>query len=274
VNTGQLLLNTWIFEPSVLIGCAILLGGYYLVVFKLQPKRRSVVLWFTVGVQLLLIALVSPLHTLGDNYLFSAHMLQHLVLVLIVPPLLLLGIPAELAKAVLKNPVCRVAERILSFPVISWLLGVGTVYLWHLPIMYEATLQNHTLHIVEHLSFLVTSTIFWWPILSPLPELRLPPLGALIYLFMGAVSSSVLGIIIAFAPAGLYPFYTNPVDTLNILPLLRRDWGLDPASDQQLAGVLMWVPGSFIYFCVAMGVLARWFKEQTARDYQLWSQEY
>jgi len=213
-------------------------------------------------------ALESPLEALGDTYLFSAHMLQHLLLILLVPPLLLLGMPRWLTKLILDWSLPKVVEPKLGRPLVAWLVGVVTVWVWHLPILYNATLLDENIHILEHVSFLITATIFWWPVFHPMPEQRAAPLTTIIYLFAAAASSSALGIILTFAPAGLYPAYLQPFDTLGILPLLRSEWGLTPAVDQQVGGLLMWVPGSLVYLSGIIGALARWYSisEQDIKD--------
>ena len=103
---------------------------------------------------------------------------------------------------------------------------------WHIPTFFNAALANQPLHIFEHLSFLATGTLFWWPIV----EQRLTPLSAITYLFSACVSCSLLGAALSFSEPGMYPAYLHPEDSLGILPLLRDGWGLDPKNDQQLAG--------------------------------------
>jgi putative membrane protein len=256
MTTWQLLTSTWSWEPSILLGCLFLLGGYLAAV---RGRFDQKTVFFGSGVLIIGVALISPLEALGDTYLFSAHMLQHLLLLLVVPPLLLLGIPPRLAQRLLAWPPANRTERILGRPWLAWLLGVGTVWVWHLPSLYNATLADETIHILEHLDFLVTATIFWWPILAPLTERRLAPLAMLPYLFAAAAASSVLGIILTFAPVGLYPAYLKPTDSLGALPLLRDGWGLSPAVDQQIGGLLMWVPGSLVYFAGIIVALVRWY---------------
>lgn len=253
----QLLTSTWDWQPTVLAGCAGLLAAY------LAPGRALTGrFWiFLLGVLTLMVALVSPVDTLGDRYLFSAHMLQHLLLILVVPPLLLLGIPPAMIEPVLARPAVRAAEHALGHPALAWPLGISTLWLWHLPVLYDAALVNGSVHIVQHLSFLVTSTIFWWPVLGSLARYRLSLPIAILYLFSASIASSVLGIILTFAPAGLYWPYQHPVGSAAIVHLLRDQWGFDPASDQQVGGLLMWVPGGLTYLVVICGLLARWYGE-------------
>lgn len=270
MTAGEIFTNTWSIEPSVIVGCLGLLLGYYWLVVKVRPAKRSCVFWFTAGIQVLLLALISPLETLGDNYLFSTHMAQHLLLVLVVPVLLIKGLPPELVRGVLRWRWTERLERFFSRPLITWQIGVLAVWLWHLPVLYEATLQNQFIHINEHLFFLVTAVIFWWPVFNPIAERRPASLGSMLYLLTAALASTLLGIILTFAPAGIYPTYVNPVDTFKILPVIRGEWGLTPTLDQQLGGILMWVPGSTFYLISIIAVFLRWHAEQerTARSFE------
>jgi putative membrane protein len=144
-------------------------------------------------------------------------------------------------------------ERALGQPPVSWLLGVGTMLAWHIPVLFNAAVASDGLHIFQHLSFLVTGTIFWWPVVGHLGERHLPMLASVSYLFSACLCCSLLGAFLTFGPVGLYPAYLNPP---------ARLWGLDPTSDQQLAGVLMWVPGCFVYLSGILSTLLRWYAEE------------
>jgi len=257
MTTWRLLTTMWDLEPSILAGCAALLTAYALLVRPAATTRGAL---YAGGVLTLLLALISPLDTLGAGYLFSAHMLQHLLLVLVVPPLLLLGIPAPSYARLLAWGPARRAEQALGRPLVAWPLGIVTLWVWHYPAVYDAVLSDVGLHILQHLSFLVTSTIFWWPVLAPVDTgRRLGPFGTIVYLMAAVIASSVLGIVITFAPPGLYPAYLRLGDRSGVLTLLRGGWGLTPAVDQQIGGVLMWVVGAPIYLLGVLVVLARWF---------------
>jgi putative membrane protein len=263
MTTWQAFRTTWDWEPSVLIGCTALIGAY-IAATRRRPSRHA---WFFfAGILVLLVAQCSPLDALGDTYLFSAHMIQHLLLLLIVPPLLILGIPARLAERWLASPRARMAERTLRQPAVAWPLGIGAMYVWHIPALYNATLAHTGIHIAEHLCFLVTGAIFWWPVCAPLAATRYAPLAAMLYLFTAAVAGSVLGIILTFASPGLYPAYLHPLDTRGLLPLIRDGWGVSPSVDQQTGGLIMWVPGGLVYLCAIIGTLARWHSEEEEED--------
>jgi cytochrome c oxidase assembly factor CtaG len=250
----QLLTSTWNWDPSVLAGGAALIGLYLAAIGSRLTTRA---LLFVAGVLTTLFALVSPLDVLGDTYLFSAHMVQHLLLMQVTPPLLLLGTPAWLAKKITDWPPAGGVERILGRPWVAWLLGIGTMWLWHLPALYNAALADETVHVVEHLSFLVTSTIFWWPVLSPIMERRLSPPAILLYLVPAIIAGCMLGSLVSYAAPGVYN-YLHPADTLGALSLLRDRWGLSPAVDQLLGGLAMWVLGGLVYLCGILNGIARW----------------
>jgi cytochrome c oxidase assembly factor CtaG len=144
---------------------------------------------------------------------------------------------------------------------------MGMMWVWHLPLLYNAALASDPVHIVEHGLFLATAFLFWWPVLGP-AEARaaLPAWAAVLYLFLALAAGSVLGIILAFAPPGLYPIYLAPPDTHGLLALVRDRWGLTPADDQQLGGFLMWIPGGIAYSLAMLAVVARWFAEPDEDD--------
>lgn len=258
MTTGQLLLTAWDWEPSVLIGCAALVAGYWA---EVRPITARAAL-FVAGVVFMLVALVSPIDVLGDSYLFSMHMLQHLLLVLVVAPLLLLGIPPHAFRRLLRWRAADRAERVLGRPLLAWAIGVGTLWVWHAPPLYELALRYEGVHIVQHLFFLVSASILWWPVIAPVPERRrLSSFAAMPYLLATALSSSLLGIIITFAPLGLYPSYLHPVDHLGILPLIRGQWHVTALADQQLGGLMMWVLSSPVYLLATAIALGRWYGE-------------
>jgi len=259
------LLTAWDLEPTVIAGGLALLAAY----LASHPWRDRRAALFFAGDLMLVLALISPLDVLADNYLFSAHMVQHLILVLVVPPLFLLGVSESFVRAVLTLPPLAKMERFLSRPAVACVLFVSTLWLWHIPALYDATLASESVHVFEHMTFLVTATIFWWPILSPLKSLRLTPASAIAYLFAAALSNSLLGILLTFSRAGLYASYLNPVDRYGLGSLLRGWWGLDPATDQQLGGLIMWVLGGLVFLGAILGVLARW--QRALEPEECWS---
>ncbi len=236
----------WDPHPSVIIGL-VLLGGLYVYLGGLKASRRRVAS-FAGALLVLGLALNGPLHNLSDRYLFSAHMVQHLVLTLVFPPLLLYGTPAWVVRPLLRPRwLYRLARRVTR-PLAAGVLFSVPITLWHFPQFYEAALEHHPLHIAQHLVFLATGVLMWWPVLSPTPELpRASYLTQLLYLFTLGLPMSVAGALITLSDDVLYPFYAAA----------PRLWGLAPLADQQLGGLVMWVGGT-IYLWVAASVV--WFR--------------
>ncbi len=195
-----------------------------------------------------------PLHDLSDDYLFSAHMVQHLVLTFIVPPLLLIGTPGWMLRP---RCACRriaAVARWLTRPR-SLLRAVqrddsrrGTC-----PPLYNLAMATIRVHIVEHLMFMATAVLMWWPLLSPLPELpRLSYPGQMLYCFLMSIPMSVVAIYIALADHVLYPAYEAA----------PRIWGILPLQDQMIGGLIMWIPGGLFFYGVMTVVFFKW----AARD--------
>ena len=266
--TTQQLFTTWDWTPGLLLSLALLVGGYLgLVRGQLMPHSG----YFFGGVFLLAITLASPLNRLAHQYLFSAHMAQHMILLLIVPPLLVAGIPERAARRWLPDR----SRNISVLPVAAWLVGVGIMWFWHVPGMFNATGQpgiavcgvgtttlTASLHDLQNGSLLMAGVLFCWPILSPVREQRLPALSGMAYLFTACVGCSLLGLAITFSSTLLYTTYAATIDLTGTGYLIRQQWGLTPEADQQIGGLLMWVPGCFLYVTAALYLLMRWFNEE------------
>ncbi|MDE3089278.1 MAG: cytochrome c oxidase assembly protein [Chloroflexota bacterium] len=249
-------LTDWNWEPSILLGLALLVGAYLGAIgpwrarFQSSEKtERAQITFFLLGAFTLFIALVSPLDEWSDHYLFSAHMVQHILLTLIAPPLLLIGTPGWMLRPLLRFPAVARVARTLTLPVVAFALFNLDFAIWHLPAFYEATLENNTLHIVEHLLFMATGVLNWWPLLGSLKELpRLPAPAQILYLFLEAVPATILGAVFVFAPSPLYPTYVNA----------PRVFGISAADDQILSGLIMAMPGAMIYLGALSVVFFVW----------------
>lgn len=252
-------LTDWDWQPSIIGGTILVLALYVYAIGPLRAKFRRAdevppgrVLAFVLGVNLMFLSLFSALDELGDRYLFSAHMLQHLILMMIGPPLLLIGTPAWLIEPLLRRKIVLRIGKILLHPAVAFTLFNVDVWVWHAPPLYDATLFNQNLHILEHISFVLSGLIFWWPMFSPLKEglPRLSTGGQILYLFFGSMPMMILGAGLTFVPPLYAPYLYAP-----------RVWGLSPATDQQLGGLLMWVPVS-LYMIVIMSILfIRWIQQ-------------
>jgi putative membrane protein len=262
MTTQQLLLTAWEWKPFVLGGCLAALLLYA----ALGKHWKSIKISYLLGgLAVCLLALVSPISVLADGYLFSAHMLQHMLLLLIAPPLLLLSLPLGQPSTPSSHPLWDRVERVLTYPLLTWLAGVGAMWLWHVPTLCNAATSSQPIHGLQVFTLLVMGGLFWWPICGPLANRRLPVLNAVLYLFSACVGCTLLGIWITFSPVEVCSIFMHPADKLGILPLIQHDWKLTPALDQQIGGLLMWVPACLIYLSIIMGMLLKWFAAKDGR---------
>ncbi len=257
----------WNWDPLIIVP---VLTGVIVYLFWVRFKWNRPTLLFLLGNLTLLIALVSPIATIGETGLFSVHMLQHMMLTLIAAPLLILGMPQSLAQFLLRPVLLRRILHRCADPRLAWCIGVGTLWVWHLPVLYEAALQQEWIHIVQHLCFVAAAAIFWNAVLNPIDAFRLKTAQAILYVVSAGFVNSLLAIMITFAPRHLYPYYSNPVGASPQTEQFIDGWGLGALLDQQLGGALMWVMGAVISGLVVMALLATWF-QKPERD--VWVQE-
>jgi cytochrome c oxidase assembly factor CtaG len=256
MNTWTVIASCWAPDPIAVGACVA--AGVTLAIGRRKPSRVRA-FPFAAAVAVLVLALASPIGQLADGYLFSAHMLQHLMLVLVVPPLAMMGLQPLLAA----RPPSRIGRFVLR-PVVAWGLGVGAMWLWHERALCDAAIQSALVHRVQEISLLAMGTAFWVPVLAPRDEARLPPLAGVLYLFTACVACTLLGILITFSPVRVCSVFAHPVDGLGVMPLVRDGWGLSAERDQQIGGLLMWVPACLVYGVGILGVLARLFHEPDA----------
>lgn len=255
-STGEIL-TQWSWEPSVVAGTVLLAVGYYYAAGPLRrrhnlgpPLTGGQITSFVLAELTLVFALLSPLDIIGDEYLFSAHMVQHLLLASVWPPLLLLALPAWMARPVFRIPVLGSLFSFAVMPVVALILFNANIYLWHLPGPYDLTLRSESVHILEHLTFMVFGLVNWWPVLSPIAEQRLSYPLQVLYLFVDGMLMMVLGIVFTFAPIVFYsPYAAAP-----------RLWGISALSDQQVGGLIMWYPGNIPYGIALIVAFYKWFE--------------
>jgi cytochrome c oxidase assembly factor CtaG len=223
-----------------MIGTVFLVLGYALATGPLRsryrwgervPPARQLV--FYLGTLCMFLALIGPLDVLGDEDLFSAHMVQHMILSFVAPPLWLLGTPAWL----IRRLVPRRSLRGLINPVLAFALFNGVMWVWHLPAFYDDALSNEWLHIGEHLMFMASGVIGFLPVLKSEMVSTMTPIRKLMYLVPAMFSCTALAALITLSSRQLYPFYGNA----------SLGWGLTPLGDQQLGGLAMWLPGDMLY---------------------------
>jgi putative membrane protein len=248
--------TAWSPDPSV-VGGLIALGVVYAAAtlwrHRLDPEARvepAKVASFAGALAVLLGALTGPVHDLSDYYLFSAHMIQHMLLVFAMPPLLLYGTPGWMARPLVRDARLLQLGRALTRPVGAFATFNVVLVAWHLPPLYNLAMEQHPVHIVEHLMIMVASVILWWPMLSPLDELpRAPYPVQMLYLFVVGLPMVMVAIFISMADSLLYPYYAAA----------PRIWErLTPQADQHLGGLIMWIPGGMIFLAALSVVFFRW----------------
>jgi putative membrane protein len=213
---------------------------------------------FAGGWLTLVIALVSPLDTLGAQ-LFSAHMVQHELLMLVAAPLMVLGRPlaawtwafaAAQRRAIGQAVKARwwaATWGLVTDPLAAWSLHALAVWLWHVPTLFEAALDNAAVHALQHACFLGTALLFWWAVLGPDARSRRHSATAMVSLFTTMLHTGALGALLTLAPTAWYPAYAATT----------ASFGMDPVEDQQLGGLVMWIPGGAAYLIAGLVAAAR-----------------
>lgn len=228
------------------------------------PASRRTMFWS--GLLIATLALVSPLHEWGEQ-LFSAHMLQHEILMLIGAPLLAASRPwPAMLRGIPLRPRIALASwtqrygipktiRLLTMPIVAWTLQAIAIWVWHIPVLFQATLDSSVMHAAQHASFFVSAFLFWRSL--DFENRNLENRGvAIAALFTTAIHTGVLGALLTFAPSAVYPAYGASVS----------QWGLSALEDQQIGGLIMWVPGGIVYLGAALASFARWLRESEGRD--------
>lgn len=251
----------WEVHESIVIG-VVAFGAWY--AWAIGPRRRSAGLsekpaesWqiqlFYGSLVVLYLSLDGPLHHLADELLFSAHMLQHMLLQLVWAPLMILAIPEWLWRDLHHLPGMKQFAAFVTRPLVAFLLFNGATWGWHIPAAYNLALEYHPAHIVEHLTFMATSVVFWFVAIAPLPELRLSYPRRMLFIFTNMFGMKTLGLIISLWNTVIYDYYARQ----------PRAWGLDVMSDQQTGGMLMWMPGGGLMWFGLGRVFWQWVHKGT-----------
>lgn len=219
-----------------------------------ERMRNSQWIAFILAISIVLIVLVTPMDIFGMNSPFTVHMIQHLLLSLCAPPLLLLSIPAwGLCQFLDAHAHIERGLRVLTIPLVSSALFNGNLWIWHAPPLFKAMMDTAGLHAFADLLYLVTGLLFWWPLLNPTQEAKsaLSLGGKLAYLFFSDMPMMLLGAGMTFS-APLYSFsMTNPSMRMIVT-----------AEDQQVGGLLMWIVGSLFFIVLASILFLRWMLQQ------------
>jgi putative membrane protein len=262
------LLYTWGLDPIVLVSLGFsgwLYFGGVRRVWREAGTGRGIKRWeaaaYAGGWVAMVLALVSPLHPLGE-VLFSAHMTQHELLMLVAAPLTVLGkpliaflwaIPMQASRSLGRAARTRWFQkfwRTITKPLNAWVIHALSLWVWHAPVLFQATLSSNLVHTVQHIFFLGSALLFWWALIHG-PRGVMGYGVATLYVFTTSVHSGVLGALITFAGSVLYPAYNKTT----------WSWGLTPLEDQQLGGLIMWVPAGLVYIVAGLALCAGWIRE-------------
>ena len=266
-------LLAWRFDPLAVGGLALASVVWLAAVRRVarahpanpHPALRT---WlFFAGLAAIALALLSPIEAY-EGQLFSVHMVQHLLLMVVAAPLLVAAAPITLTlRAVsprwrhrLLAVLHSLPLRVITFPVVTWLLFAAVSWGWHFSTLYDDALENQLLHYVQHASFLAAGLLFWWPALGADPSpWRLPHPVRILYLFLAMPQNSFLGVALLSAPRVLYPHYVTNL----------RAWGPSPLEDQQVGAMLMWVVGDLAFLAGMVVVVAQWMRQEERRTARL-----
>jgi putative membrane protein len=264
--------RTWGWEPGSLTGLAVTAGLYGVGLARLwraSGAGHGIRKWeagcFAAGWVTLFVALVSPLHPLGQ-VLFAAHMTQHELLMLVAAPLLALGrpliaflraLPASWASALARASNARPWRAVwgaVASPFGAWLINAGVLWAWHAPALFQATLHNEWVHALQHTSFLAAALLFWYALIHGKRTIVNYGTGVL-YLFTTAIHSGLLGALLTFGQTVWYPDYARTTPA----------WGIAPLEDQQIGGLIMWVPACLVYIAAGLAMFAAWLRQSERR---------
>jgi putative membrane protein len=255
----------WLPDPFVLAPIAVLVAVYVLRFRRARAETGGQggagaghALAFAAGILVLLAAVASPLDRLGEEHLFSAHMLQHVLLGDIAPALLLLS----LSRVIMRPATRRLmgVERTLGPLASPWTgmaVWLALMYLWHIPTLYEAAIENPVVHLVEHASFFTAGVAVWWPLIQPVPmRRRLTGLGPIAYIGCAKFGLAALGLYLTWSSNLLYEIYASP----------PRVWGLSPVDDQNVGGAIMMVEQSLTFALALLVLFARALSRSEAEE--------
>jgi cytochrome c oxidase assembly factor CtaG/cytochrome c2 len=265
--------SAWSFEPGVIAVLGLTAGLYARGMREaLYRSTRGIAQlyrersWFIAGLAALTLAMISPLHAAGGA-LFTAHMIQHELLMAIGAPMLVLGRPGvpllwglpdslrASAGGVLASRSSRWIWRNLSTPAIAFLLHGVAIWVWHEPSLYNASVTSSVVHSLQHISFIATALLFWWSVLESRHR-RTNSAAAVISLFLTAIHTTLLGALLAFSETSMYAAYPESHTIA---------WGLTPLDDQQLGGLIMWIPGGAAYVGAALYLVLHSIRESARR---------
>ena len=260
--------SNWTWPVGIVVPMLATAAIYVLGVLKLARSSRAYrpfpTVCFSLGWLSLLLALDSPIHEMGEQ-LFWVHMTQHEILMLVSAPLIALGQPLVVFMRALpdnwrkplsklsNHKVLRKVGSISSAPLSAWLISAAALWIWHLPWLFDRAVETDWIHAAQHTTFFLSALLFWWPLTGKKPSMGYG--AGILYVFTTALHTSVLGALLTFAPRAWYHPYLATAPA----------WHLTALEDQQLGGLIMWIPAGTLLLIVALVLLARWLNESQTR---------
>jgi cytochrome c oxidase assembly factor CtaG len=246
----------WPVDPTVYAGLVVLFLGHAWLAGKVTDAERKHTLYFGLGLVTLWFALETPIDTISDYYLDSVHMLQHVMLGFVAPPLMLLGLSPQMIDKVVRVPGVRAITEPVPAQLIAGLVMIG----WHLPPLYDATLYNGALHVVEHVMFIASGLVMYWPMLeatSAHSRWRLSSGAKLLYMLVATLPQDGVALALIFSRVPFYEYYTHAP---RLVP------SLTPVIDQTVAGAVLMILGKTTLAIAAIAVFTRWFGGEQRAD--------
>jgi cytochrome c oxidase assembly factor CtaG len=247
---------TWPVDLTVYAGLVVLFLGHAWLAGKVTDAQRKHTLYFGLGLVVLWVALETPLDTISDYYLDSVHMLQHVLLGFVSPPLMLLGLSPQMIERIVRVP----GVRAMTEPVPAQLIAGLVMIAWHLPPLYDATLYSGPLHVVEHVMFIGAGLVMYWPMLeatSAHARWHMSPGAKLIYVLVATLPQDGVALALIFSRVPFYEFYTHAP---RLIP------SLTPLIDQTVAGAVLMVLGKATLAVAAIAIFLRWFTGEQRAD--------
>jgi putative membrane protein len=246
----------WPVDATVYAGLVVLFLGHAWLAGNVTDAQRKHTFYFGLGVVVLWVALETPLDTISDYYLDSIHMLQHVLLGFVAPPLMLLGLSPQMVERIVRVP----GVRAMTEPVPAQLIAGLVMVAWHLPPLYDATLYSGPLHVVEHLMFIGAGLVMYWPMLdatSANARWCMSPGAKLIYMLVATLPQDGVALALIFSRV---PFYEYYIHAPRLIP------SLTPLIDQTVAGAVLMVLGKATLAVAAIAVFVRWFGSEERAD--------
>ncbi len=246
----------WPFDPTVYAGLLVLYFGHAVLARKAGDAEAGHTVYFIAGLFVLWLALETPIDVISDKYLDSVHMLQHVLLGFVAPPLLLLGLSSGMVGLIVRVP----GVRAITEPVPAQVIAAAVMVAWHIPPFYDAALYHDGLHVVEHLMFIAAGLVMYWPMIdvtSAYAKWQMSPGAKLVYMLIATLPQDAVALPLIFSRVAFYDYYTH-------VPRLID--GFTPAIDQTIAGAILMVVGKVTIAIAALIVFFRWFGKEQQTD--------